>query len=147
MLACKKLASLLVFASCFSQVSCLNLLMPRPSGPSHDQLMQAVRQYGQNRPPAPVAQTLTTSAGAGGQASPARETEEDYRRGILATFNSWDFAKLESEVREARATKSRVVGGSWKLYEFYEAVSAPLAGDNANATEWQNLFEIGRAHV
>src|SRR5277367_3269386 len=111
MLARKKLASLLVFAACLSQVSCLNLLMARPSGPSHDQLMQAVRQYGQNRTPAPAAQTLTTSAGP--------ETEEDYDREILATFNAWDFAKLESEVREARATKGRVVGGSWKLYEFY----------------------------
>jgi len=142
MLARKKLASLLVFAACLSQVSCLNLLMARPSGPSHDQLMQAVRQYGQNRPPAPAAQTLTTSAGPDSQASPARETEEDYDREILATFNAWDFAKLESEVREARATKGRVVGGSWKLYEFYDAVSKPLAGDNANATEWSNLFEV-----
>jgi hypothetical protein len=70
------------------------------------------------------------------------EDTATYRREIAATFNEWDFAKLENEVREARASKGRLLGGPWKLSEFYDVVSEPSAGSGATETEWANEFEI-----
>jgi hypothetical protein len=132
----KRLVSLFILGVCLSQISCLRMFMP--SGPDPDKLLEVVRQYSQNGNTASAARAV----GAPTASSTATlEDEVTYRREIAATLNEWDFAKLDTEVREARASKGRVLGGVWKLNEFYDAVSEPSAGTNATSTEWINHFE------
>jgi len=140
----KTLATLLLLGTCLSQVSCWRLLMSlaqnQDPGPDRAQLLTVVHQYGEGRQPSQLAAELSADAAAAAPTATLEDTAT-YHREIAATFNEWDFAKLETEVREARAGKGRLLGGPWKLSEFYDVVSEPAAGSGATETEWANQFE------
>ncbi len=139
MVSHKPLVMLFILGTCLSQVSCWQLFVS--PGPDADQLLTVVRQYGQGRQPSQAA--ITPRPAESAPAAPAAPLEDaaTYRRQIAATFNEWDFAQLEAEVRDARVSKGRLIGGSWKLSEFYDVVSQPSADSNATEAEWGNEFE------
>jgi hypothetical protein len=139
MVSHKRLTILVMLGTCLSQVSCS--LLFRPSGPDPEQLLNVVRQYPLNRQPSEAASDPRPAESATAAAAAPLEDSATYRRQIAATFNEWDFAKLETDVREARANKGRLLGGSWKLSELYDVVSQPSAASGATETEWANEFE------
>jgi hypothetical protein len=97
-------------------------------------LAEAVRQYGQNKPPqtavAPPTQTHADAA-----LDP--NEEKDYEQQLQVYLAQKDFSKLDAEARDVRASKSRISGGAWKLLLFYEAISTPASGNDATDDEWQ----------
>jgi hypothetical protein len=131
----RRLSSLAVLGICLLQISCGRMLSS--SQPNRIALLRLVREYGQNHQPSapsPAAQPAVSP-------QVALETEEDYKRPIIASFNSWDFAQLEKDAQEARASKGRLLGGSWKLYVFYEVITDPPAGDQATEADWANHLQ------
>lgn len=66
---------------------------------------------------------------------------EDYARaydlGIRELFAKKDFQALDEAADQARQSKSRLPGGTWTLFEFYDAIAKPLRGEQASDQEWQ----------
>jgi hypothetical protein len=126
-----KVWSVLVAVTCFLLCSCSRFFAVQ--GPDPGQLLQMARQYGRDYHPA---KDLSFDQNPSSP-SPKLEDEASYRREIAADFNEWDFAKLENEIREARASRERLVGGVWKVFLFYEVVSNP-----ATQGGWPTHFEV-----
>src|SRR6266496_5201439 len=63
-------------------------------------------------------------------------TSEDYRDRITELIAQRDFEGLEKNAENARSNKSRLPGGAWKLYDFYDLVSKPAAGPRATDADW-----------
>jgi uncharacterized protein DUF4034 len=97
-------------------------------------VMQAIRTYGAKSAGGPE-----TRHRASGRPSPELyDLEETYQAHIRSVLAQQDFASLESEVREARATQARARGGVFKLLLLYEAVSSPLSGKQAADPDWRD---------
>jgi hypothetical protein len=53
------------------------------------------------------------------------------------------YSQLDSEAQQIRVGKDRLAGGGWKLNTFYAAVSAPSAGSDTEAGDWQaHIIEL-----
>jgi hypothetical protein len=63
-------------------------------------------------------------------------TAEDYTGHITELINQKDFAGLEKAADSARSNKSRLPGGTWKLYDFYDTISKPWNGSAASEADW-----------
>jgi len=71
---------------------------------------------------------------------------EDYNGHISELLNHRDFDGLEKAADSARSNKSRLPGGAWKLYNFYQTVSKP-SGDGRRSSarlEQRTNPEVGR---
>jgi hypothetical protein len=70
------------------------------------------------------------------------EGEEEYGDRIANYLSQQDFEQLEKEAQEARISKARFPGGTWKLLCFYEALNAP--GRNVRKTEddWMHYLHL-----
>jgi hypothetical protein len=91
--------------------------------------MQAVREYGRGHQPSPATAKPP---------SPSElEGEPTYLTRITQLLQQQNFGQLEKEAAQARASKERAVGGVWKLYLFYEALSKPPAGDQSSESDWK----------
>jgi hypothetical protein len=90
---------------------------------NHEQIMKAVRSYRPSRPASaeagekPAAARLHVSTG-----GPA--DYEAYMAQIRGYFLQQNFDALETEAREARTSKARFSGGTWKINNFYAGVVA-----------------------
>jgi hypothetical protein len=117
-------------------------LPPVSTSPSDNEVLDAIRSYGQgaraDQPPAP-------SAGpARARRTTAAPTEDDsaYVHCIMMMLYNRNYGELEREAHEARVGKGRFAGGVWKLYDFYAAVSgSPLAGDYKE-NDFINLHQL-----
>ena len=137
----RTVGSAFVLALCTAQVSCF--WIAPVSQTSSETLMEAVRSYGGGKSAAPSAPMKESDFESAAQAERTNEEEDEYKRHVKSLFNSWDFAGLDKEAREDRATKSRLVGGEWKLYRFYDAVSEPTSGATGEM-DWVNHLEALR---
>lgn len=108
------------------------------NAPSAAAMLKVAHEYGTTTP----ASSVVSAAAPAAQTSPETlETEAEYMKEVRTHFNEWDWDKLESEIREARATKGRLLGGPWKVYMFYQAVSAPAENDQKTTeSDWTNLL-------
>ncbi len=86
-------------------------------------VIQVVRDYGKSAvphasvTPNPAAPSLTGDG--------PYDSDGAYQAHIAAVFAQSDFAQLEKEAREVRASKSRLKGGLWKLFAFYDGLDTP----------------------
>jgi hypothetical protein len=103
-----------LLALALSTSSCAQSEASRPANPP-DSVMQAVRDYGRGH------QALLSL----GTTEKPDETSEAYLDRIKKLTSEEKFADLERIARQNRTEKSRVLGGSWKLYDFYEGAATP----------------------
>lgn len=96
------------------------------SGIPVEKMLHAVREYARHAPP-PQPAALTSPA--------SLETEDAYSERIRSLLSAEKFDDLEMEVHAARANKSRVVGGTWKLIVFYQDLATPSGCPNEAACE------------
>jgi hypothetical protein len=80
-----------------------------------DTVMQAVRTY---NPPAQHAAAATPDLSAS-----ALESQEVYEARIRGLWSQADYDRLEAEAREARTKQLRIIGGTWKLFNFYDSIT------------------------
>ncbi len=133
----KRFSVILVFIMAFAEVSCGHTQAAPPI--PMDTVMQAIRDYGKGHQPANVPARTTAVAGqpTGSAEELPNDTEGVYRTHIGVMLSQGDFAQLEKEAQKVCADKSRVQGGAWKLYVFYEGVGAPADGSDAADSDWK----------
>ena len=59
---------------------------------------------------------------------------------IAAAFAQSDFARLEMEAQRDRSEQSRLIGGVWKLNDFYDGVAKPEATNGDIDAAYQAQF-------
>ena len=109
--------------------------------------MKAVQEYARGHQPAPldpkyaikIDHEMTVRTFSVPDAS--IDVDGMYQAHIGMIFGQGDFQQLEMEAREIRGNQARLQGGVWKLYGFYEAVSAPNGGAGASASDWIAHFD------
>lgn len=103
-----------LLALALSTSSCAQSEASRPANPP-DAVMQTIRDYGRGH------QALPSLV------SPEKpdETGEAFSARISKMTSQGQFAQLEKIALQNRTEKSRVLGGSWKLYDFYEGAATP----------------------
>jgi hypothetical protein len=103
-------------------------------------LMQIVRSY---NPKKLIAQSPATTK----PAQPSKTTidslptEVEYESPIRQAFSRSNFDELEKIVRDARQTKGRVVGGTWKLALYYEAIYKTFLTPDSTESDWKMHFD------
>lgn len=97
-----------------------------------DALIQVVRSYNPHN-----------QAGQAPTVAPALklQTEEEYAAPVKENFSKGNFDQLEKIVREARESKGRVVGGTWKVLAFYFAIDGTFLSSKPKESEWKMLFD------
>jgi hypothetical protein len=101
-------------------------------------LLQAARDYagaGASTSKAVAATDIEKAA----RAERSDEDADAYERHVKSLLTGWEFADLDKEAAEVRTKKLRVLGGSWKLYKLYDAVSSPPGGNSEE--DWANHLE------
>ncbi|HTV57529.1 MAG TPA: DUF4034 domain-containing protein [Verrucomicrobiae bacterium] len=140
----RKAAPLLLLGLCLGQTGCFWLLPAMLDNNSRDQissttLLQAAREYAATKPLYRTASTKTVSFEAEAAAERSDVPTNVYERHVKSLLTGWDFAGLDKEAAEVRASKARVLGGQWKLSRFYSAVSEPPGG--SSETDWIDHLE------
>jgi hypothetical protein len=97
-------------------------------------VMDAVRDYGRGQQP--VLPTGAKRPTAQNPAIDSSDLEGLYESHISLLLAEGNLAQLEQIAHQVRLDKSRVSGGIWKLFVFYEGVSKPPAGDKSTNAEW-----------
>ena len=97
-------------------------------------VMQAIRDYGHGQQPIP--RTSTEPQLAHDSGSDPSDLDGPYQAHIGLIFAQGDLAQMEQVAQQVRVDKSRLSGGVWKLFGFYEGVSKPPARDNSTDSEW-----------
>ncbi len=98
-------------------------------------VIQVVRDYGKSAvphasvTPNPAAPSLTGDG--------PYDSDGAYQAHIAAVFAQSDFAQLEKEAREVRASRSRLKGGLWKLFAFYDALDTPSPNPGSSNSDWE----------
>jgi hypothetical protein len=138
MLSKKQLTFLLMFGVCLAGTSC---------GKTHAHaqldsgtLLQIVRGYNPNshagqvmaaaRPAKPPIVSLQNV-----------QTELEYKSPIKQYFSEGNYDQLEKTIKEAREGKGRVLGGTWKVLEFYFAIHETFLGANPDESDWKMCFD------
>ena len=105
--------------------------------------MQAIRAYGQVANPQPAARS---SAEPQQSAAPSELVEEAaYETWIRLYFHERNFEELEKAGHEARTGKGRVVGGVWKVLDFYDALGEKAVVGDGSDTNWTAYLETFKA--
>jgi hypothetical protein len=69
------------------------------------------------------------------------QTEQEYASPIKQAFSQGNYDELERIIKEAREGKGRILGGNWKLLEFYDAVYGTFLGPNGDESDWKMFFD------
>jgi hypothetical protein len=98
--------------------------------PSGNVVLDVIHAYGQGPHGSEVATASKRPVGAAIATVETDADESAYIHCITMLLYNRNFAELEREAQDARVGKGRFVGGVWKLFDFYVAVSgSPLAGN------------------
>lgn len=140
MSAIRKSAWIAILALCISQAACLWPVPLATRAGDHidsEKLLQAARVYVGSG----LGSVKATAPNIEKAAAAERSDEEAdvYERHVKSLLTGWDFAGLDKEAAEDRAKKLRVLGGSWKIYRLYDAVSTPPGGNTEE--DWTNHLE------
>lgn len=142
MSAVQKSAWIVILGLCISQAGCF-WPVPLPTrADDHidsDKLLQVAREYAAARPGNSQAATTPAEVEKEAAAERSNEEQDDYARQVKSMLTAWDFAALDQEAATVRASKARLVGGRWKIYELYDAVSRPPGGNTDQ--DWTNHLE------
>lgn len=138
-------AFLLSLSLCLAGVSCRKThVYPQMDS---NALMQLVRAYNPNKHAGQVPQAAQVPAAAvqpAVQAAVAPEklpTQLEYASPIKQAFSQGKFDDLERTIREARETKGRIVGGNWKIIEFYTDVYETFLTPTSQESDWKMFFD------
>jgi Domain of unknown function (DUF4034) len=125
---------LLLLAVGFTEASCGHAKASVPVIPMVT-VIQNIREYGGGKSPV----TLTSSKSPATQDSihDPYDLDGPYQAHIGVIFAQGDFGQLEKIAHQVRVDRSRLSGGVWKLYGFYEGVSKPPAGNRSTDAEWK----------
>lgn len=95
-----------------------------------DVVMKAVRDYGRGQTGIflPTNDTMPV------------ELEEAYSAQISKLLDQEDFAQLEKIARQNRTDKSRLLGGVWKTFAFYEGLGKPTEAQEKNEVYYALLL-------
>ncbi len=98
-------------------------------------VMQVVREYG--KPVVPRASVPPNPGGPSLTGDGPYDSDGPYQAHIAAMLAQSDFAQLEREAQQVRASKSRLKGGVWKLYALYDAVDTPSPNSDSSNSDWE----------
>ena len=70
------------------------------------------------------------------------ETENAYNLRISALLEQENFEQLDREAHEARVNKTRVAGGTWKIYDFYGDLFVWAWGSSSEANYETSIIKI-----
>lgn len=144
MLSYRQLALLLAMTSCFAGASCRKT---QASARLDSQtLLQIAREYRPSNRVNPVLSTapLTEKRQASAE---TLQTEQEYESPIKQYFSQGNFDQLEKAASEARDRKDRVVGGVWKIFDFYDAVNKTFIGEHPDESDWKMYLDIVKQWV
>ena len=110
------------------------------AGPSSSALLDIARSYNPNNHSGQVLAAARLPEPP--KISPDKlQTVMEYQSRIKQYFIQGNYDQLEKTIKEAREGKGRVVGGSWKVLEFYSAIYATFLGPNADESDWKMNFD------
>ena len=138
MLSHRQLAVLLALIVCLAGNSCR-----RTHASAHIDsaaLLQIVRAYNPSKQASPAPTTASRPA----QPKISTEnlqTEQEYESPIKQDFSQAKFDQLEKAASEARMGKGRVIGGVWKLYDFYDAIGKTFIREHPDESDWNIYFD------
>ncbi len=136
----KRFVVILIFAAALSQVSCGHTQAAAPI--PMDTVMQAVHDYGKGHQPNNArAKTVKVHIAASAEEF-LNDSDGSYQINIATMLGQSDFASLEKEAQKVRADKSRLHGGTWKIFGFYEGAGKLAAGSPASESDWEAHFTI-----
>jgi|HubBroStandDraft_6_1064221.scaffolds.fasta_scaffold23581_4 hypothetical protein len=69
------------------------------------------------------------------------QTELEYKSPIKQYFSEGNYDQLEKTIKEAREGKGRVLGGTWKVLEFYFAIYETFLGAKPDESDWKMSFD------
>jgi len=98
-------------------------------------VMQVVRQYGKRA--APHASITANPGGPTLTGDGPYDSDGPYQAHIAAMLAQSDFVQLEREAQQVRASKSRLKGGVWKLFAFYDGVDTPSPNSDSSNSDWE----------
>jgi hypothetical protein len=102
-------------------------------GPDQDTLLRVAQDYGKN---VPLPSTTPTNA----TAKPTDSDEAGVMEDIHLALLDGNYDKLETAFGDARKNKTRMVGGAWKLSEFYSGVEFPRVPADITDPDYQTLI-------
>jgi hypothetical protein len=114
-----------LFALALSTSSCSRWKASRPANPP-DSVMQAIRDYGRGH------QALLSP----GTTERPDETSESYSARIKKLTSQQEFAQLEKIAHQNRTEKGRVLGGTWKIFDFYDGSATPESTGEPQASDY-----------
>jgi Domain of unknown function (DUF4034) len=114
-----------LFALTLSASSCAQSNDSRLSA-QPDAVMQSIRDYGRGH------QAFLSSV----SSEKPNETTDAYEARINDLTSKEEFAQLEKIARQNRMEKSRLLGGSWKIYDFYEGATLPESAGDPQAADF-----------
>jgi hypothetical protein len=141
MLPYRQLTFLLALCLCLAASSCR-----RTQASAHldsHALLQIARDY---NPASHAIQTTNAPLAARPKSTPGNpQTEQEYESSIKQYFSQENFDQLEKAVSEAREGKGRILGGVWKLFDFYNAVDTTFIREHSDESDWKmNLDSLKR---
>jgi hypothetical protein len=98
-------------------------------------VMQTIREYGRGKQPLPPAAEVANPGSAFVVSGPY-DFDGPYQSHIGAIFTEGDFAQLEKEAYQVRNSRSRLRGGVWKLFGFYDGVAKLSTDTRAADSDW-----------
>lgn len=138
MLSKRQLTFLLALSVCLAGISCGK----RQAFTSLDSnaLLEIARKYNQANQPGHV---LAAAPLPKQPIVPPEklQTLQEYVSPIKQAFSQGNFDQLEKIIKEAREGKGRILGGNWKVLEFYFAIHETFLGPNADESDWKMLFD------
>lgn len=137
----RELRFVLAICVCFSAASCGQSQVP-PHNPDTHRLLEIVGEYSHSSKPSADVSPKRRLGQASTSSRNTTQEEGPYQRQIRALFEQGNFNELEKEAQDARHGKARVVGGTWKLFLFYDAVSKPATEDEATEGDWSARFSV-----
>ena len=138
MLSTRQLVFLLALGVCLAGTSCRKT--HADTGLDSSALLQIVRGYNPNNQSGQVLAAARLPEPL--KTSPDKlPTELEYKSPIKQYFSEGNYDQLEKTIKEARDGKGRVLGGAWKVLEFYFAIHATFLGANPDESDWKMFFD------
>jgi hypothetical protein len=69
------------------------------------------------------------------------QTVQEYASPIKDAFRQGNYDQLEKIIKEAREGKGRILGGNWKVLEFYFAIQETFLRATSDESDWKIYFD------